>query len=91
MGRDELMPLTLDGRSVFGDLGAMLVDSLDTLWMMGLKPEFDRCLQTATANLCFVCVLLPPQIYGSAEFIIKRPPRSSQEHSPCRRHVPHQK
>lgn len=36
------MPLTLEGKSVFGDMGAMLIDSLDTLWMMGLKPEFDR-------------------------------------------------
>ena len=42
MGQDELMPLTLEGKSVFGDLAATLVDSLDTLWMMGLKPEFDR-------------------------------------------------
>ncbi len=42
MGRDELQPLTLEGKTVFGDMAATLVDSLDTLWMMGLKPEFDR-------------------------------------------------
>lgn len=42
MGQDELKPLTLEGKTVFGDMAATLVDSLDTLWMMGLKPEFDR-------------------------------------------------
>ena len=43
MGADELRPLTLQGKTVFGDMGATLVDSLDTLWMMGLTKEFDRC------------------------------------------------
>ena len=43
MGADELRPLTLKGKTVFGDMGATLVDSLDTLWMMGLREEFDRC------------------------------------------------
>ena len=42
MGQDELKPLTLEGKTVFGDMAATLVDSLDTLWMMNLKPEFDR-------------------------------------------------
>ena len=42
MGQDELRPLSLEGRMSFGGLSATLVDSLDTLWMMGLKSEFDR-------------------------------------------------
>ena len=42
MGQDELRPLSLEGKMSFGGLSATLVDSLDTLWMMGLKPEFHR-------------------------------------------------
>lgn len=42
MGQDELRPLTLEGKTSLGGLSATLVDSLDTLWMMGLKPEFER-------------------------------------------------
>ena len=34
-GRDELCPLTQTGKDSFGGLGATLVDSLDTLHMMG--------------------------------------------------------
>lgn len=43
MGADELRPLTKVGKAAFGDLGATLVDSLDTLWMLGLRDEFTRC------------------------------------------------
>ena len=42
MGRDELMPLSLNGTDAFGGLGAMVVDSLDTLWMFGLSEEFEQ-------------------------------------------------
>jgi len=42
MGEDELRPLTLEGKTSLGGLSATLVDSLDTLWMMGLKPEYER-------------------------------------------------
>lgn len=42
MGQDELAPLTLEGKTVFGGMAATLVDSLDTLWMVGLKDEFAR-------------------------------------------------
>lgn len=41
-GMDELTPLTKGGRNSFGGLGATLIDSLDTLHMMGMHSEFRR-------------------------------------------------
>ncbi|KAK1757071.1 glycoside hydrolase [Echria macrotheca] len=38
---DELRPITGGRRDPFGGWGATLVDSLDTLWIMGLRDEFD--------------------------------------------------
>ena len=43
-GWDELMPLTCEGRTTFGGLGASLIDALSTLWLMGMRDEFDRCV-----------------------------------------------
>ena len=40
MGFDELAPVSLKGKNSFGGLGAMVIDSLDTLWMFGLREEF---------------------------------------------------
>lgn len=37
---DELMPLSGEYKDPFGGWAATLVDSLDTLWIMGLKEEF---------------------------------------------------
>lgn len=42
-GMDELQPITQDGKESLGGIGATIVDSLDTLWLMGLKEEFSRC------------------------------------------------
>ncbi|XRB17471.1 glycosyl hydrolase family 47 protein [Pseudoscourfieldia marina] len=39
-GFDELRPLSQNGINNFGGLGATIIDSLDTLWIMGLKDEF---------------------------------------------------
>lgn len=41
-GHDELVPVSLGFADPFGGWGATLVDSLDTLWIMGLKEEFDQ-------------------------------------------------
>ena len=41
-GSDELQPLTQDGKESLGGFGATIVDSLDTLWLMGLKDQFGR-------------------------------------------------
>ncbi|BAE54674.1 unnamed protein product [Aspergillus oryzae RIB40] len=40
MGHDEVMPLRGGFRDPFNGWGATLVDTLDTLWIMGLEEEF---------------------------------------------------
>jgi len=42
MGMDELSPQSGRGKNVWGGQGITLVDSLDTLWLMGMKDEFYR-------------------------------------------------
>ncbi|KAL1964927.1 hypothetical protein VTN77DRAFT_6280 [Rasamsonia byssochlamydoides] len=37
---DEVTPLSGSSRNTFGGWGATLVDSLDTLWIMGMRDEF---------------------------------------------------
>ena len=44
MGHDELAPVSNRGVDDFGGFGATLVDSLDTLYVMGLREEFTRAL-----------------------------------------------
>ncbi|KAL7530357.1 hypothetical protein ACHAXR_009943 [Thalassiosira sp. AJA248-18] len=39
-GKDELHPISKKATSNWGGMGTTLVDSLDTLWLMGLKDEF---------------------------------------------------
>ncbi|KAH6611977.1 class I alpha-mannosidase [Boeremia exigua] len=46
---DELKPITGAGLKSFGGWGATLVDSLDTLWIMGLKEEFYEGVQAVSA------------------------------------------
>ncbi|KAF1361046.1 seven-hairpin glycosidase [Lizonia empirigonia] len=46
---DELKPLTGAGLKTFGGWGATLVDSLDTLWIMGMKMEFYEGVQAVAA------------------------------------------
>ncbi|KPI40541.1 Mannosyl-oligosaccharide 1,2-alpha-mannosidase MNS1 [Cyphellophora attinorum] len=38
--QDELLPISAGGKNSFGGWAATLIDSLDTLWIMGLKEEF---------------------------------------------------
>ncbi|CAJ0549800.1 Ff.00g034130.m01.CDS01 [Fusarium sp. VM40] len=45
--KDELMPISIKGKDNFGGWAATLVDSLDTLWIMGLKAEFSEAAQAA--------------------------------------------
>ncbi|KAM7186207.1 glycoside hydrolase [Naviculisporaceae sp. PSN 640] len=49
---DELSPITGQQRGHFGGWGATLVDSLDTLWIMELRKEFDEAV-TAAATISF--------------------------------------
>lgn len=46
-GLDELRPLEGGGRDTFGGYGATLVDSLDTLWIAGLRSEFVDAVREA--------------------------------------------
>lgn len=50
--QDELMPLSGQGLDTFGGWGATLVDSLDTLWIMGFKKEFNEAVE-AVARIDF--------------------------------------
>jgi len=43
-GKDEVAPVSGASRSSFGGWGATLVDAMDTLWIMGLKDEFESCV-----------------------------------------------
>ena len=46
---DELQPITGVGLKTFGGWGATLVDSLDSLWIMGMKEEFYEGVQAVAA------------------------------------------
>ncbi|KAL8708500.1 MAG: hypothetical protein Q9220_006658 [cf. Caloplaca sp. 1 TL-2023] len=41
---DELAPIRGGHATTFGGWGATLVDSLDTLWMMGMKDDFEKAV-----------------------------------------------
>ena len=45
MGHDELRPITNTSADTFNGWGATLVDSLDTLWIMGLYDEFKEAVK----------------------------------------------
>ncbi|KAI8719024.1 Alpha-1,2-Mannosidase [Fusarium sp. LHS14.1] len=45
--KDELTPISATGKDTFGGWAATLVDSLDTLWIMDLKEEFNEAAQAA--------------------------------------------
>ncbi|KAF2469682.1 class I alpha-mannosidase [Lindgomyces ingoldianus] len=47
--RDELMPVTAKGVDPFGGWGATLVDSLDSLWIMGFKDDFYEAVAAVAA------------------------------------------
>lgn len=45
MFHDELTPVSGEYKDPFNGWGATLVDTLDTLWIMGLKDEFEKAAQ----------------------------------------------
>jgi mannosyl-oligosaccharide alpha-1,2-mannosidase len=47
--KDELSPISRRGRTTFGGWGATLVDAMDTLWIMGLKDDFQLCVKAVKA------------------------------------------
>ncbi|KAI0201026.1 glycoside hydrolase [Astrocystis sublimbata] len=44
-GHDEIKPVTAQYKDPFGGWAATLVDSLDSLWLMGLEEEFDAAVK----------------------------------------------
>jgi len=52
-GHDELQPQTKNGVDSFGGLGATLIDSLDTLFIMGLDEQFQRAREWVANSLDF--------------------------------------
>ncbi|CAI0410088.1 unnamed protein product [Linum tenue] len=52
-GHDELRPQTKNGVDSFGGLGATLIDSLDTLYIMGLDEQFQRAREWVATSLDF--------------------------------------
>ncbi|KAI9112575.1 hypothetical protein K1719_016498 [Acacia pycnantha] len=52
-GTDELQPQTRNGVDSFGGLGATIVDSLDTLYIMGLEDQFQRAREWIANSLDF--------------------------------------
>lgn len=45
--KDELTPIAGGSKNTFGSWGATLVDSLDTLWIMGMRDEYDEAVNAA--------------------------------------------
>ncbi|KAJ8599018.1 hypothetical protein CTAYLR_007691 [Chrysophaeum taylorii] len=52
-GRDELKPASKRGHDNWGGMGVTLVDSLDTLWLMGMRAEFDEAKEWVRSSLAF--------------------------------------
>jgi hypothetical protein len=52
-GYDEVLPSSGNRRNNWGGMATTMVDSLDTLWLMGLKDEFFRARDWIRDNLDF--------------------------------------
>eukprot|EP00245_Coleochaete_scutata_P018024 TRINITY_DN916_c0_g1_i1.p1 TRINITY_DN916_c0_g1~~TRINITY_DN916_c0_g1_i1.p1 ORF type:complete len:650 (-),score=125.40 TRINITY_DN916_c0_g1_i1:823-2772(-) len=52
-GFDELQPQSRRGTNTFGSLGATVVDSLDTLFIMGLEEQFNHAKEWIASSLDF--------------------------------------
>jgi hypothetical protein len=52
---DELQPLSCKGKDSFGGVSVTLIDSLDTLAVMGLREEFAEAVEVY-ALVCCLCL-----------------------------------
>mmetsp|Transcript_19733 Transcript_19733/g.50506 ORF Transcript_19733/g.50506 Transcript_19733/m.50506 type:complete len:608 (-) Transcript_19733:61-1884(-) len=50
-GHDEIRPTTNRTNDSWGGFGVTLIDGLDTLWIMGLKKEFETAVLTLKENV----------------------------------------
>lgn len=55
--RDEVTPVSGSYKDPFGGWGATLIDALDTLWIMGLKDEFEYAVYDVEKNALFLSTL----------------------------------
>ncbi|KAI9789897.1 MAG: hypothetical protein M1816_005666 [Peltula sp. TS41687] len=51
--RDELAPLTGGYQNTFGGWAATLIDSLDTLWILGLREDFEAAAHAVAQHVDF--------------------------------------
>lgn len=58
-GHDELRPISGGINDKWGGHGVTLIDSLDTLWIMGMKDEFYRGRDWVRDNLSYNKYVLP--------------------------------
>lgn len=47
--QDELLPLSATSKNNYGGWAATLIDSLDTLWIMGFKEDFNEAVRSIAA------------------------------------------
>lgn len=52
--RDEVAPVSGRAKDSFGGWGATLIDSLDTLWIMGLRDDFDEAVFDVAEHAVFL-------------------------------------
>jgi mannosyl-oligosaccharide alpha-1,2-mannosidase len=52
-GRDALLPLSAGAKDQFSGWAATLLDSLDTLWIMGTWEEFDEAVRYVAEHIAF--------------------------------------
>ena len=50
-GKDEVNPISHTGSATLFNMGLTIVDSLDTLWIMGLREEYERARGWVSENL----------------------------------------
>ncbi|KAF7420774.1 hypothetical protein PC9H_011292 [Pleurotus ostreatus] len=47
-GHDEVLPLSKGWKDNFNGWGVSMIDSMDTMWIMGLRDEFDNAVRVAS-------------------------------------------
>lgn len=63
-GKNEVRPIALKpfNQGIFGgassNMAATIVDALDTLWIMGLREQFDQVLLLSLINSCNSIIVL---------------------------------
>lgn len=66
-GADELKPVSRSSSNTWGHMGMTLLDSLDTLWLLGLRKEFEEA-STWVAN---TLIFQPPGAVSTFETTIR--------------------